>query len=208
MSENRFQRPNRLRRAARSPARRLLDFALAGGLLFALIFLVARLDRAREVTHGGAPVVNDGDSLTLDGVRIRLKGIDAPELHQDCTVRGKPYSCGRQARDALQSLVRGGQVQCRGTDEDQYGRLLAICTAGTVNLNAAMVEAGWALAYGDYETLEARARAARKGVWTGEFERPRDWRRHPGEAAKPPDDPLARLGDTIRKWLSSLLAGG
>jgi hypothetical protein len=70
-----------------------------------------------------------------------------------------------------------------------------------------MVEAGWALAYGGYDAAQANARNARKGIWAGEFERPRDWRQNAGHAAKPTDDFLARFGDRIRKMFSRLFHG-
>lgn len=199
-------RPFRARRE-RTFWHKLVDYLFAACLLLALILLVARLDETRSTTYSGTPVINDGDSLTIGDTRIRLWGIDAPELHQSCTIDGKAYACGRMAQDALRAMVRGAKIDCRGADTDQYDRLLAVCTAGSVELNGAMVDAGWALAYGGYESAQANARAAKKGLWAGEFERPRDWRRNPGHTAKPTDDFLAGIGDAIRKWLSSLIYG-
>jgi len=209
MSEKLFQRrKGRIYAPRRRPLwRKLLDYLFAACLIFALIFLAARLDDARQVTRSGTPIVNDGDSLTIDGVRIRLWGIDAPELHQTCNLNGKAYACGQNSRDALRALVKGKPVDCRGNEYDKYDRLLAICTAGATEINAAMVESGWALSYGGYGSLEADARREKKGIWAGEFERPRDWRQNPEHPARPSDDFFARLGDAIRNWLSSLVGG-
>jgi len=208
MSEKRFEtRKQRTYAVKRRPLwRKLLDYGFAAVLLFALIFLVARLDDARQVKHIGAPIVNDGDSLTIDSVRIRLWGIDAPELHQACVLKDQQYPCGQRSRDALKALLKGKPVDCRGSEHDKYNRLLAVCTVGAVEINAVMVESGWAISYGGYEALEAKARKEMKGVWAGEFERPRDWRQNPEHPAKPTDDFLARVGDNIRNWLSSLFS--
>jgi endonuclease YncB( thermonuclease family) len=136
---------------------------------------------------GGEPTqVVDGDSLeiTRDGraYRVRLKGIDAPEMDQTCRAAGGPYPCGEHARTALDGLIRaGGGVTCEVGDSDSYGRFLGVCRdAKGRDLNAAMVEAGWALAYRHYTEAyvpqEERARKAERGLWAGTFTAPWDWR--------------------------------
>ena len=63
---------------------------------------------------------------------------------------------------------------------DRYGRLIAICFVGGKNLNAMMVNEGWALAYRDYSNKyvpqENAAREARRGIWAMEFVPPWEWR--------------------------------
>lgn len=172
------------RAGARSGGRRILDLALATAILLMLIVVSLRLDRMAEITRSGTAVVNDGDSITLDGERVRLKGIDAPELAQTCGRSGGTYFCGREARDSLRTLTNGGGVSCTGDERDRYGRLLATCRAGGRNLNQAQVEAGWAVAYGGYVTEEAKARARGAGLWAGTFEKPRDWRDMRGSAGE------------------------
>jgi endonuclease YncB( thermonuclease family) len=77
----------------------------------------------------------------------------------------------------LQRLIGNAEVRCRTVERDQHDRHLAFCTAGGRDLNAEMVRSGYAFAYGgDYRAEEAEARAAHRGLWSGEFERPRDWR--------------------------------
>jgi endonuclease YncB( thermonuclease family) len=68
-------------------------------------------------------------------------------------------------------------VTCRGHRRDRHNRLVGICETGGREVNREMVEAGFALAYNNYMREEAKARAAQRGLWAGEFERPRDWRR-------------------------------
>ena len=129
---------------------------------------------------GHARVV-DGDTLDLGGRRIRLFGIDAPESAQTCERDGLSYACGQAAKHFLEQLIAGQPVACRAHDNDRYGREVATCTVGNQDINAAMVGAGWAVAYRQYSTayvpLEEQARSRRAGIWAGRFELPSAWRR-------------------------------
>ncbi len=185
-------------RRPRSPARRLLDYGLTLVLFGILAFAVARLDQADTRTEQGAARIVDGDSIELDGLRVRLRGIDAPEYRQMCRRDGHDYACGRQSREALLRMTRGRTVLCTGGRNDQYGRLLGDCSADGVELNREMVAQGWALAYGDFEREEAKARAGKLGVWAGEFEKPRQWRDRRGGRTEPVRDNLAATGDRSR----------
>ena len=203
MSDSWSRRPRRrsYERRSRSVPRRLFDYALAIVLLGLLILLAARLDRVETRRAEGAAIVNDGDTITLGGERIRLRGIDAPEYTQLCRKGGADYPCGREARQALARLIGTRPVSCSGSQLDRYDRLLGTCTAGDVELNAAMVDTGWAVAYGGYEAQEAAARAAGRGLWAGEFERPQDWRREHRGLDEPRHDTLAGIGDRLREML-------
>ena len=100
-----------------------------------------------------APSVHDGDSLRCQGERVRLVGIDAPEVadsprckdgrraRSDCH-QGRAVS----SRDYLWSLTRG-EVRCTVTGRDAYGRALARCVSDGVDLNRAMLRAGMARRY-------------------------------------------------------------
>lgn len=160
----------------RSGWRRLWDGLLALAILGLLTLLSARLDGTEPRSLEGRVTVNDGDSLTLGTERIRLRGIDAPELDQTCGKDGGDYPCGRRARDVLVALIGGRLVACTGRERDKYDRLLATCTVGGAELNRSLVKTGWALAYGDYAAEERAARQADAGLWAGTFELPRDWR--------------------------------
>ena len=161
-------RPRRARRGG------LLGLALLVGL--AGVWLVARLALPLEPLHGSA-VAADGDSLRFDSARVRIVGIDAPELDQSCwRADGAEWACGQAARRHLESLVSRGEVRCAPEGEDQHGRLLATCNVAGADVGAAMVRAGLAVAYGRYEREEAAARAARDGMWDGSFTEPREWR--------------------------------
>ena len=127
--------------------------------------------------------VSDGDSLRSGNLRIRLFGIDAPELRQKCADQnGVLWSCGAAARQQLNDLIGTSKdLQCNLRDVDRYGRLVMQCFSGSTDLGAAMVRSGHALAYRDFSDLyiaeEKQAKTALIGVWRGTFSPPWEWRR-------------------------------
>lgn len=134
---------------------------------------------AKQLT--GLATIVDGDTLEVSGERIRLFGVDAPETDQVCLGNtGKLYDCGVSAREFVKTLTHGSTVTCIGDERDRYKRLLAICNVGNDDLNAKLVEAGWALAYVQYSksyiSAEASARSRSAGLWAGAFFAPWDWR--------------------------------
>ncbi|MDQ0503861.1 thermonuclease family protein [Xanthobacter agilis] len=153
---------------------RIFDVIVAFALVLAIGFVAEWMLR-KDVVAGPATVI-DGDTLRLDGQRIRLTGMDAPELAQTCMRDGQSWPCGATARFALVELVQRGDVFCAGSGADAYGRMLARCTVDGVDIAEELVRQGLALADGRYGTAEAEARAARRGLWAGRFERPRDYR--------------------------------
>jgi endonuclease YncB( thermonuclease family) len=133
-----------------------------------------------ETISGRARVV-DGDSLELAGHRIRLFGIDAPEGPQSCAdAQGRDYACGAEARRALAELIDGRRVTCTPVGAS-HDRDVAICRAGERDLSEAMGRAGHAIelrshSRGRYSAAEREARADKRGIWAGRFQRPGDWR--------------------------------
>ena len=129
----------------------------------------------------GPARVIDGDTINVGAVRVRLHGIDAPESEQSCLAGGKRWPCGQRATRALAGEIGGRAVACRERDRDRYGRIVAVCRHGGRDVNAWLVDQGWALAYRRYSRAyvdeESSARAARRGIWDGEFVAPWDWRR-------------------------------
>ena len=92
---------------------------------------------AAQVLLGNAVAV-DGDTLDMTGTRIRLFGIDAIESEQTCTRGGAEWACGAEARRVLAALVRGRDVTCQQRDIDVYGRIVAVCRAGGLDLSEAL----------------------------------------------------------------------
>lgn len=134
----------------------------------------------------GRAYIIDGDSLAVSGVEIRLAGIDAPELSQSCTLGGRQWPCGRAARDALMRETAGREIRCAPVGQDRYGRVIAVCRAGSRDIGARQVASGWALSAGRYWFREKLARFAGRGIWSGGFVAPREWRRDrlPGEGRR------------------------
>ncbi|MBX5199648.1 thermonuclease family protein [Rhizobium sp. NZLR10] len=159
--------------------RLIRDGVTAFALLALVALIAAKLNDAAKIEHAGAFHAADGDSLTLGDERLRLEGIDAPELNQSCIRAGESWACGRAARVALQGLVLASGTLCQGSRRDRYDRLLVICRSGAGgDINAAMVRRGMAISYGGYAREETEAKAAKAGLWAGTFERPRDVRDH------------------------------
>jgi endonuclease YncB( thermonuclease family) len=160
--------------SARSDPAKVVVFCILLGL-----GAVGLWQRMGETVSGSGYAI-DGDSLRLAGRELRLLGIDAPELHQTCERDGRSYPCGRVAQQALADFLRRSPLTCRIGERDRYGRGLATCKSGEADINATLVREGLAVSYGGYDAEEVEARAARRGLWAGTFERPADWRhRHP-----------------------------
>jgi clan AA aspartic protease (TIGR02281 family) len=148
-------------------------FTLLLGFAIAFVPTEARADIA------GTASVIDGDTIAIEGRRIRLHGIDAPESAQTCVAENQ-WRCGQQAALALDKKIGGRAITCVERDRDQDGLVVALCRAGGEDLGAWLVSEGWALAYRqhsvEYVDEEQAARAARRGVWRGSILAPWDWR--------------------------------
>jgi len=129
----------------------------------------------------GVASVVDADTVEVHNTRIRLHGIDSPESNQLCTIKDKAYRCGQQAALALDKLVANSTLRCKGSKVDRYKRLIAVCYLKDQDINAWLVENGWAIAYRqysmDYVPQEDAAKSKRVGIWRGEFEAPWDFRK-------------------------------
>ncbi len=188
-----FARPRR--------GRGLGSLVIALGLALSTLFVLEPTERG----PAGFPQVIDGDSLRLSGLAIRLKGVDAPEMQQTCERGGRSYRCGEAAKEALVRKIAGGPVECRLSGRDRYGRSLAFCRVGDVDVGAWLVEEGFAVGYGAYEREEARARARRAGLWAGSFERPNAWRQNHCGIPVNPDVIAAQVEGAVGFTLSSVL---
>lgn len=150
-------------------------------LALMLLPMAAMLPGMNGASLAASVRVADGDTIEIGSQRIRLQGIDAPELHQECRdASGRNWLCGRRARSELRKLIGNDVVQCEGHIRDRFGRSVATCRAGGRDLGEAMVRSGWALAYPDrasrYGAAQADARSRKAGVWAGSFQNPRAWR--------------------------------
>ena len=124
-----------------------------------------------------AQTVTDGDTLRFGKERVRLWGIDAPEIHQRCPDR---WLAGIEAARKMRELVKGHEVTCESRGHDRYGRTIGLCRADGVDIQAAMVRAGMAWAFvrysSDYVREEEQAKADRLGVHAHGCELAWEWR--------------------------------
>lgn len=154
----------------------------------------------RPGLSGRARVI-DGDSVIVGGTHVRLHGLDAPEGEQTCLADGQRWPCGRLATRALAALIDGRVLTCRELDRDR-GRTYAVCRRDdALDINASLVAEGWAVAYRryseEYVEDESEAKAARRGVWRGEFVMPWDWRQ--GKRLQTATESLAATPATERQ---------
>jgi endonuclease YncB( thermonuclease family) len=144
-----------------------------------LVWLACSLAQAADLS--GVPRIVDGDTLAIGPTKVRLQGIDAPETDQLClNANGIHWTCGIDARDQLAVHIGGREIKCSSSGTDAYRRTLATCYFGDEDLNAWMVQEGWALAYVKYSKAyvhaEEDARTHQRGMWKGAFIAPWDWR--------------------------------
>jgi endonuclease YncB( thermonuclease family) len=137
----------------------------------------------------GRATALSGDILRIDGTTVKLAGIEAPEREQRCLRHGnRRWRCAEAAHDALARLSRSRLVKCDPKGTDASGRTTAVCFAGETDIGAALVKAGHVFAEGGflarYSSLESEAKAAKVGLWSGDAERPQDFRARAWEQAK------------------------
>ena len=130
--------------------------------------------------YGPVRVIN-GDTLQIQGYYFRLFGVDAPEPNQTCADRmGRSYNCGAKASSWLRAWLMDNEVECKIMQRDNEGNMVGICFLGQYDIGAALVNAGWAVAYPKhtdiYYPYQEQAKAAGHGLWQGKFYMPWDWR--------------------------------
>ena len=157
-------------------------------IIIILILFFFQTIQASEII--GFPKVVDGDSIHIKSYKIRLEGIDAPEMRQKCKkpylqimffTFQKDYFCGQVSKKKLIQKIGNKPVKCILLGKDRYKRYLAKCFKGTVNLNRWMVRNGYAIAYRKYSKIyvpdENFAKEEKLGLWSGTFVKPEKWRK-------------------------------
>jgi endonuclease YncB( thermonuclease family) len=133
---------------------------------------------------------SDADTLRVGSVKVRVFGIDAPEMAQTCQhADGTDWACGRWSADQASALFDGKWARCQQKDVDQYGRIVATCFFAGRDIAETLVERGIATAYRDfsldYIDAEKRASIPGKGIWEGTLQTPSEYRatnRNPPQA--------------------------
>jgi endonuclease YncB( thermonuclease family) len=152
--------------------------------------------------------VADGDTLELvplghrDRVRVRLEGVDAPEL-------GEEFS--RDAQIFLRQLLLDRQVRVNGRDVDRYGRLVARVDVGGRDASQALLAAGLACQRFATDAVlaaaESQARAAGRGFWAANARKPRCATRAPVNTPRSPQAPSARAAPRAGSADSTVVRG-
>ena len=123
----------------------------------------------------------DGDTIKINGEKIRFSGIDTPELKQTCIKKAKSNSCGITAKQILVDKIGDNKVICVREGKDQYKRTLAECFVNDESLSSYLVRNGYAFAYRRYSKKfiidENYAKFNKYGMWSMKFDYPWDWRR-------------------------------
>ena len=157
-------------------------------IIIILTLFYFQIIQASEII--GLPKVIDGDSIHIKSYKIRLEGIDAPEISQKCKkpylqiiffTFQKDYYCGQVSKKKLIQKIGNKSVKCILLGKDRYKRYLAKCLKGTINLNKWMVRNGYAIAYRKYSKIyipdENFAKEEKLGLWSGTFIKPEKWRK-------------------------------
>ena len=130
------------------------------------------------------PVAEAAGVIVADGRRIRISDVDVVADSEACArPEGGEWPCGRAARTAFRSFLRGRAVTCDFPEGEVPDDLSTTCRVGPHDIGAWLVENGWARAAGEkYEDLAKTARHAGRGVYGK------------GPAALPPDPGLSADG--------------
>ena len=123
----------------------------------------------------------DGDTIHLNGEKIRFMGIDTPELKQSCLKEGIKNPCGVTAKQLLIDKIGNNNVECISEGKDQYKRTLAECFVNNESLSSYLDKKGYAFAYRRYSKKfvadEDYARINKLGMWSMEFDYPWNYRK-------------------------------
>lgn len=160
--------------------------------MWKFLALIAVLDTSPLAAGpSGAITVIDGDTIDVGGQRVRLYGIDAPEIGQPCTYGAQIIDCGTWLAGQVADRFAGAQAQCTARDVDRYGRIVATCDVAGHDMGAVIVGAGWALAYrrysDRYDLDEKAAAVAGRGLWAAQLASPESYRAAASPAAPNPD---------------------
>ena len=124
----------------------------------------------------------DGDTIHLNGEKIRFSGIDTPEIKQTCAKNNEIIKCGILARELLIKIIANNKINCIREGKDQYKRTLAECFVNDLSLSSYLVKNGYAFAYRKYSKKfiadEEFAKSNKLGIWSMKFEYPWDWRKN------------------------------
>lgn len=158
--------------------------------VIALAFCLATGAAAEDIV--GRVSVVDGDTFRVNGVAIRLHGIDAPEQKQPCTHQdGTQWACGAWVSDQVRRAYAGKRVRCEALSTDRYDRVIGRCYLGQADIGQTLVQEGLAFAFRrysmDYDLDEKRAAVGGRGLHSTQVQAPAAYRRAQNTAPPAPD---------------------
>ena len=141
-----------------------------------LVFLFSYIDvKSQDIK------ITDGDTIRINGEKIRFSGIDTPELRQTCLKQGIKVLCGITAKQILIDKIADNKIVCIREGKDQYKRTLAECFVNNESLSSYLVKSGYAFAFRKYSKKfvkdENYARKNKLGMWSMNFEMPWQYRK-------------------------------
>jgi len=162
-----------------------LGFCILIGIVLIVAVIILKKDN-HEVSVLYTPSLHnvrviDGDTIEINSNKIRLFGIDAPEIGQPCIKNDSTYDCGAASKEHLKFIIAGMNINCDDKGKDRWGRIISVCIADGDDINRLMVRHGWALAYRKYSSAyvndEKFASLNKLGMWSKEFSTPSEWRK-------------------------------
>ena len=131
--------------------------------------------------------ISDGDTIKLNGEKIRFGGIDAPESYfrgkkQTCKSEEKYIFCGDLSKNKLIEKIGNKTVECiLEKNKDKYKRSIGECFVNGESLSIYMVRNGYALDWpryskGKFSRDQEFAKKNNLGLWAMKFEYPWIWR--------------------------------
>jgi len=150
-------------------------------LRFWSVFVLMCLPFTAMAGFSGLVRVIDADTWDVGGERVRLFGIDAPEMAQMCEdAQDQSWACGVWASDQVRQLYDGHTVRCERLNKDRYGRTVARCFLGDKDVAREMVSQGLAFAFRrysmDYDLDEKGAAINLRGLHASQVQSPAEFR--------------------------------
>jgi len=135
-------------------------------------------DDESEKIVGYAHVV-DGNVIQVGDMRVQFYGISAPRLPQTCDWPKERINCGEMALKAMRHLAHNKSIVCEKRKVEDMEGVFAVCRVDKIDVGAQIVRMGWAIAdtrvSERYVGVEKMAKAAKRGLWHGEFVKPWEW---------------------------------
>ena len=154
---------------------------LLGILVLGYLLVGCTTIETKKVKSDSIKIV-DGDTIVLNGEKIRFSGIDAPELKQTCMKDDQKVFCGMFVKMLLIKKIGNKTPQCISEGKDYYKRTLAECFVNGESLSRFLVRTGYAFAFRKYSKKfvedEEFAKENKLGLWSMTFQYPWDYRKN------------------------------